>query len=168
LCLLIFAFRRFFIEPISSICIPAYRLPARNMLPPQGSAIRCEDQPIVANCHTVRDERATVKSVCDGASGALGCSKAGRVQPKSEGPKAETRKKSEPIPQGKRAVQRAPSSKETACEGRSKNEEWWPGSKIFLRVVQQVNDWRDLPIHSPPFSPAPRLRHPSPGIAEPP
>lgn len=55
LCLLIFDFRRFFNEPISSIYIPAYRPPARNMLPPRGFAIRYEDQPIVADCHSLRD-----------------------------------------------------------------------------------------------------------------
>ena len=96
LCLLIFDFRRFFNEPISSICIPAYRPSARNKLPPRGFAIRCGDQSIVANCHIVREERPIVKSVCERAPGALGNAKVSRTQPKSEGPKAETRRKSEP------------------------------------------------------------------------
>ena len=41
----------------------------------------------------------------------------------------------------------------------------WPGSKIFLRIVQQVNGWRDLPAkfaailpRTPPPPPQPRPR----------
>ena len=47
----------------------------------------------------------------------------------------------------------------------SKQDMPWPGSKIFLRIVQQVNGWRSLPVpfaailpRTPPPPSQPRTR----------
>jgi hypothetical protein len=55
LCLLIFAFRRFFSEPIINYCIPAHRPGSASATHLRLPAILCEDQPIVLSHHTVRE-----------------------------------------------------------------------------------------------------------------
>jgi hypothetical protein len=60
---LIFAFRRFFSEPIINFCIPAHRPGSASATHRRLPAIIRNDQPIVLSHHTVRELSVTVKRV---------------------------------------------------------------------------------------------------------